>query len=94
MQGIGDRLREIMHLHSVKVKALAKTTGLSEGTIRDILNGENEPSAYTLTQLCKALDVSADYLLGLTGKCYFCKYRSYALAVSNLNTILMDGVRQ
>ena len=98
MQGeenkIGKRLKEIMHSENVRVKALAKETGLAEGTIRDIMSGSNDPSAYTLTQLCKALNVSADYLLGIEGKCYFCKYRSYALAVSNLNTILMEGIKK
>ena len=98
MQGeektIGQRVKEIMKSENVRVKALAKETGLAEGTIRDVMNDTNEPSIYTLTQICKALNVSADYILGLTGKCYFCKYRSYALAVSNLNTILMDGLRK
>ena len=83
-----------MQSESVRVKALAKETGLAEGTIRDVMNDTNEPSIYTLTQLCKALNVSADYLLGLNGKCYYCKFKSYALAVSNLNTILMDGVKK
>lgn len=97
MQGektIGQRLKEIMTSENVRVKALAKETGLAEGTIRDIMNNDNDPSAYTLIQLCKALNVSADYLLGIKGKCYFCKYRSYAMAVSNLNTILMDGIKK
>ena len=98
MQGeektIGQRLKEIMTSENVRVKALAKETGLAEGTIRDIMNNDNDPSAYTLIQLCKALNVSADYLLGIEGKYYFCKYRSYALAVSNLNTILMDGIKK
>ena len=97
MQGektIGQRLKEIMTSENVRVKALAKETGLAEGTIRDIMNNDNDPSAYTLIRPCKALNVSADYLLGIKGKCYFCKYRSYAMAVSNLNTILMDGIKK
>ncbi len=83
-----------MTSENVRVKALAKETGLAEGTIRDIMNNDNDPSAYTLIQLCKALNVSADYLLGIKGKCYYCKYKSYAMAVSNLNTILMDGIKK
>lgn len=44
---------------------LAKATGCSPSVICNIENERNSPTAYTIVRLCKALDVSADYLLGL-----------------------------
>lgn len=39
--------------------------GISEATYSQWKNGTNEMSVYTLCKICKALNISADYLLGL-----------------------------
>lgn len=45
---------------------LAKELNIQRQTISNYMNGARTPNTYTLKQLCKALGVSADYLIGLT----------------------------
>jgi transcriptional regulator with XRE-family HTH domain len=44
---------------------LANAAKLSASVVCNIENERNSPTAYTIVRLCKALNVSADYLLGL-----------------------------
>lgn len=44
---------------------LAKKAGISPSVVCNIENERNSPTAYTIVRLCKALGISADYLLGL-----------------------------
>ena len=44
---------------------LAKAIPCSASVICNIENERNSPTAYTIVRLCKALGISADYLLGL-----------------------------
>ncbi len=43
---------------------LAKIAGVSQRTISSWLNGQNEPSAYSVAKLADYFAVSVDYLLG------------------------------
>lgn len=45
---------------------LAKGTGLSKQSISNYINGKQQPTIDKFILICKYLDVSADYLLGLT----------------------------
>lgn len=45
---------------------IARAIGVSKQCISDYKSGKSVPSVETLCELCKYLDVSADYLLGLT----------------------------
>jgi transcriptional regulator with XRE-family HTH domain len=47
-------------------KELAKKLNIAESNISNWKNGDNLPSLQVLYELCKILDESADYLLGLT----------------------------
>lgn len=47
---------------------LVRATNLGGGQISNYLNGHQEPGATRIAQMCKALNVSADFLLGLTDK--------------------------
>ena len=48
-------------------KDLANECGWSPSKMTRIVNGDQELSAHDLMKLCKALKVSADYILGIDG---------------------------
>ena len=45
---------------------IAKALNISKQCVNDYKTGKSVPSVETLYNLCKYLDISADYLLGLT----------------------------
>ena len=62
---IGERVRirrKSLHLTQEK---LAELTGISVAFVGHIERGTRKLSVETLYDLCKALDVSADYLMGI-----------------------------
>ena len=60
------RFNDCLRYADVKQTELAKAAGVSKQCISDYKAGKSMPSLDTLFLICKALDVSADYLLGLT----------------------------
>ena len=46
-------------------KIFVKMCGISQATYTQWKNGTNEMSVHTLCKICKTLNISADYLLGL-----------------------------
>ena len=61
-QRIKDKRKE----KNMTQNQLAKETGFSQPTIADWEAGKKQPTAGAIIALCKALEVSADYLLGLS----------------------------
>jgi transcriptional regulator with XRE-family HTH domain len=61
---IGERLKVALIMRGINQKELADLTGLTESTISHYCRDERG-SFTNLKKLCKALGVSADYLLGL-----------------------------
>lgn len=61
-----ERLKEIRLEKGLTQKQLALAVGLTETALCNYEKGIREPSLDVLKQLCIVLDVSADYLLGLT----------------------------
>lgn len=59
-----ERLREAIEDYGVTQKRFSEMSGLPYRTIQEILKGGN-PRAETIVDICKALGVSADWLLGL-----------------------------
>ena len=59
------RLREVLAENGISQNALAKKLFMSQTIINKYCTGKREPSLDTLIAICKVLDVSADYLLGL-----------------------------
>ena len=59
------RFCECLKYSDVKQTELAKAANVSKQCISDYKSGKSEPSIDTLYLLCRYLDVSADYLLGL-----------------------------
>lgn len=64
--GFSERLKESIQDRGITQRMLATLTGTTEVSISRWANGSRLPNADALYRLCKALDVSADYLLGLS----------------------------
>ena len=60
-----ERFTECLQYSLVKQVDLAKAANVSKQCVTDYKRGKSVPSIDTLYLICKFLDVSADYLLGL-----------------------------
>ena len=63
-----ERFNECLQYSGVKQVELAQAANVSKQCISDYKKGKSVPSIDTLYLICKYLDVSADYLLGLSDK--------------------------
>lgn len=61
-----ERFNEALKMSNKTQKQLADEASVSKQCISDYKSGKSVPSVQTLFLLCKSLDVSADYLLGLS----------------------------
>ena len=59
------RLRECIRRSGITQKELAKKIGVSAQTVSKYMKADVFPALDTLAKLCSALDVSANYVLGL-----------------------------
>ena len=66
MNKFKDRLKEVLAENKISQRALAKRLFLSQTIVNNYCTGKREPTLDVLISICKELDVSADYLLGLT----------------------------
>ena len=60
------RLKEEIKLSGMTTVELARKIGVSQEMITQYYTTSKLPSLETFEKLCRALDVSADYLLGLS----------------------------
>ena len=65
MSGFAQRLRKAMHEAGFERSDLRRALGCSYQAVDAWFTGERVPSTVCLAAICKALGVSADYLLGL-----------------------------
>lgn len=63
---IGDRINEALALRDVKQKDLAKMLGVTDNTVSYYCSGSRTPNTQQITEIAKFLNVSADWLLGLS----------------------------
>ena len=61
-----ERFNEALQMTKNSQVQIAQSANVSKQCISDYKAGKSEPSIDTLFLLCKYLDVSSDYLLGLT----------------------------
>lgn len=66
MAVFNDRFNEYLSTNKVNLSALADYCGISKSNISNWRKGDNVPSLEVLIKVCRFLDVSADYLLGLS----------------------------
>ena len=62
---IAERPKDARKKKGINQKSLAEMIGVYTKDISRWETGVRTPSAEYIIQLCKALDISADYLLGL-----------------------------
>lgn len=65
-QEFGERLDYVMSVRSISNNALAEMLFCSPSTISGYRTGRRSPNVSTQKEICRALNVSADYLLGLS----------------------------
>ena len=66
MNKFKDRLTEALKENNMSQKALAKKIFMSQTIVNNYCTGKREPSLDVLIAICKELNVTSDYLLGLT----------------------------
>ena len=66
METIGYRISKARRHMNINQKELATKANITEGSLSRYETDIREPKAAALTQLAEALNVSTDYLLGLT----------------------------
>lgn len=67
---VGVRIRVRRHQLKTSQFRLAELTGLSVPYISLVENGKKRPSLHALIEISKALELSLDYLLGLSSSDY------------------------
>ena len=63
-------LKSYMDSHGINQKWLAEAAHTTEATISRYVNGIHQPNMNLVIDIAKALDVSVDYLFGLTAMPY------------------------
>lgn len=63
---IAHRINDILAIKGVKQKDLAKQLGVTDNTISYYCSGARTPSVSQIIQISKILDVSSDFLLGIS----------------------------
>lgn len=66
MRVFAERFRSALKAKQLNQTQLAHITELDQSCINRFATGKSEPYTQSLYAICVALDVSADYLLGLT----------------------------
>tara|TARA_Y100000310_G_C20114111_1_gene548486 strand:+ start:42 stop:410 length:369 start_codon:yes stop_codon:yes gene_type:complete len=62
---VAERLQEVRISHEFTVAELARRSGVSECTIRDLEAARRDTRCQTMVALCQALGVSMDWMMGL-----------------------------
>ena len=66
MNKLAERLTEILKSKKISQNKFAKMIGFAQTTVNGWCTGSHEPSLDIVVKICKLLNESADYLLGLT----------------------------
>ena len=66
MDTIGERITKARLRLNMNQKELCEKTGITESTLSRFERGLREPRASAIKELSKALEVSFDYLMGVT----------------------------
>ena len=65
MSKFSEILNKIMKEKNLTTKQLSSLTKISEGQIRNWLNGKSKPRINNIKTLCIALKIRADVILGI-----------------------------
>lgn len=65
MKKFSLRLKETLKTNGMSQQELAKKINMSQSVVNNYCTGKREPTLDVLVSICKALNESADYLLGI-----------------------------
>ena len=65
MSVFSNKLKEVLKQNKISQVELAKRINMSQGIVNNYCTGKREPSLDVLISICKTLNESADYLLGI-----------------------------
>lgn len=65
---IRERFSQVLKKDGRSLRAIGKESGICDAVIGKYRDGAYLPNAYSMAKLCKTLNVSADWLLGLSDK--------------------------
>lgn len=65
MNKFKERISEALAENHLSQSAFARKMFMSQGTVNNYCTGKREPSLDVLILICRELNVSSDYLLGL-----------------------------
>lgn len=91
---IRARLQEAIKQSGMTQTELAKRIGVIQQSIAQYLSGRAMPALDSFANLCKALDVSADYLLCLENDYGIVNYNTQEFSMGQDEAKLLDDYRQ
>jgi transcriptional regulator with XRE-family HTH domain len=94
VDGFAERLRYYMSLRGVTQSQLAEETHLTEAAISRYLSNTREPKAIAVAAIARALNVSADDLLGLAQTSQGSLDDALRLVARNANEITTEQRKQ
>lgn len=65
MNKFAERLNQSLKNNKMSQSELARKINMSQGVVNNYCNSKREPTLDVLITICKTLNESADYLLGL-----------------------------
>lgn len=65
-ESAGKKIRQARRMKDITQASLGKAIGISAAYVGHIERGTRVPSVSTLYSICKKLDISMDYVVGLT----------------------------
>lgn len=63
---VSNRLRTALQMRNLSQKQFAQKLGITEATTSRYINGTRTPNANLIAKMCHALNISSDWLLGLS----------------------------
>lgn len=65
METLGEKIKKILEEKGMSQRKLAQKMGISPSSLNQYVRGRKNVGLKVILNLCKTLDVSSDYLLGL-----------------------------
>ena len=90
MDTIGERITKARLRLNMNQKELCEKTGITESTLSRFERGLREPRASAIKELSKALEVSFDYLMGVTELIKKCDIDENNLTPMQAFNVLLD----
>jgi transcriptional regulator with XRE-family HTH domain len=88
-----ERLKAARVLRDITQKELSNTCGIDASQIANFELGNRNPSLNNLKKLCESLNVSADYLLGISEYPYVTQHTVMAKLMSELSNRDLEIIR-